>query len=64
MNSISTYLKDVQKELKQTTFPSKDYTFYYTTFVVLFAALMAIYFAALDLGFGRLLLAFLDNFAK
>lgn len=41
MNSISTYLKDVQKELKQTTFPSKDYTFYYTTFVVLFAALMA-----------------------
>jgi preprotein translocase SecE subunit len=64
MNAILTYFKDVQRELKQTTFPSRDFTFYYTLFVIVFAAIMAIYFALLDLGFGKLLYYYLQAFVK
>jgi preprotein translocase SecE subunit len=64
MNAILTYFKDVQRELRQTTFPTKDFTFYYTLFVIAFAAVMAIYFAMLDLGFGKLLLSYIEAFAK
>jgi preprotein translocase subunit SecE len=64
MNTVITYLNDVKKELKQTTFPSKDYTFYYTTFVIAFAVLMSVYFAVLDLGFGELLKKYLEIFVK
>ncbi len=64
MNAILTYFKDVQREVKQTTFPSKDFTFYYTLFVIAFAVIMAIYFALLDLGFGKLLYYYLHAFVK
>jgi preprotein translocase SecE subunit len=62
MNSTILYLKEVQKELQMTTFPSNDKVLHYTSFVLLFTIVMAIYFAILDLGFGKALLSFINYF--
>jgi preprotein translocase SecE subunit len=54
--NLSTYLKDIQKELKLTTFPSQTTVVNFTLFVVIFTAVMAVYLGALDLGFGEAIL--------
>jgi len=54
--NLSTYLKDIQKELKLTTFPSQTVVVNFTLFVVIFTAVMAVYLGALDLGFGEAIL--------
>ncbi len=60
--NLSTYLKDIQKELKLTTFPSQNVVVNFTLFVVLFTAVMAVYLGALDLGFGEAILKGINYF--
>jgi preprotein translocase SecE subunit len=62
--NITTYLKEIQKELQQTTFPNRQTVINFTSFVILFTILMSAYFAALDLGFGKLVIGFISKFAN
>lgn len=50
--NITTYLREIQKELKLTTFPGQTIVINFTAFVIIFTAVMALYLGALDLGFG------------
>ena len=59
--NLSTYIKEIQKELKLTTFPSQNIVINFTLFVVIFTAVMAVYLGALDLGFGDLILKGINN---
>lgn len=61
--NLSTYLKEIQKELSLTTFPSQTVVVNFTLFVVIFTAVMAVYLGALDLGFGETILKGI-NYAK
>lgn len=54
--NIANYLKDIQKEMRQTTFPSQAIVINFTLFVIIFTAAMAVYLGALDLGFGDAIL--------
>ena len=54
--NLSNYLKDIQKELKMTTFPGQNIVINFTVFVIVFTAVMAVYLGALDLGFGEAIL--------
>jgi preprotein translocase SecE subunit len=60
--NLSTYLKEIQKELNLTTFPSQNVVVSFTLFVVIFTAVMAVYLGALDLGFGEVVIQGLNNF--
>lgn len=51
--NISKFLKEIQVELKETTFPSRNTVIMFTSFVIFFTAAMAIYLGVLDLGFGE-----------
>jgi preprotein translocase SecE subunit len=54
--NLSNYLKEIQKELKVTTFPGQNIVINFTVFVIVFTAIMAVYLGALDLGFGEAIL--------
>lgn len=60
--NLSTYLKEIQKELRLTTFPTQQVVINFTLFVILFTAAMAAYLGALDLGFGEAILKFIARF--
>lgn len=59
---MNQFLQEVKKELTLTTFPSRAAVIAFTTFVILFTALMAIYFGILDLGFGEAIIKFINRF--
>jgi preprotein translocase SecE subunit len=56
------FFKEIQKELKLTTFPSRNIVFAFTAFVLIFTAIMAVYFGVLDLGFGESIIKFITRF--
>lgn len=60
--NLSTYLKEIQKELSLTTFPTQTIVINFTLFVVIFTAAMAVYLGALDLGFGEAVLQGINNY--
>lgn len=60
--NLSTYLKEIQKELKLTTFPSQNIVINFTAFVIIFTAAMAAYLGALDLGFGEAIIQGINNY--
>jgi preprotein translocase SecE subunit len=60
--NISTYLKEIQKELKLTTFPSQNVVVNFTLFVIVFTGVMAVYLGALDVGFGEAILQGINNY--
>lgn len=60
--NLSTYLKEIQKELRLTTFPSQNTVINFTLFVVIFTAVMAAYLGVLDLGFGETIIQGINNF--
>ncbi len=51
--NLTNYIKEIQKELKLTTFPSQAVVINFTVFVIVFTAVMAAFLGALDLGFGE-----------
>ena len=55
--NLSTYLRDIRKELSLTTFPKQDVIINFTLFVIIFTAIMAVYLGALDLFFGEAVLS-------
>lgn len=59
---MNQFLQEVKKELTLTTFPSRSVVIAFTTFVVLFTAVMAVYFGILDLGFGEAIINFINRF--
>lgn len=59
--NLTNYLKEIQKELRLTTFPTQAVVVNFTIFVILFTAVMAIYLGALDLGFGEAILKAINN---
>jgi preprotein translocase SecE subunit len=50
--NLTTYLREIQKELKLTSFPNQNVVINFTAFVIIFTGVMAVYLGALDLGFG------------
>ncbi len=60
--NLSNYLKEIQKELKLTTFPSQSVVINFTIFVVIFTAVMALYLGALDLGFGEAIIKGINDY--
>lgn len=60
--NLSNYLKEIQKELKVTTFPGQNIVINFTVFVIVFTAIMAVYLGALDLGFGEAILKGIEMF--
>jgi preprotein translocase SecE subunit len=54
------FFKEIQKEMSLTTFPKRTTVIAFTSFVLIFTAVMAVYFGALDLGFGEGLLKFIS----
>lgn len=60
--NLSTYLKEIQKELKQTTFPSQNIVINFTAFVIIFTGVMAAYLGVLDLGFGEAIIQGINNY--
>lgn len=54
--NLSTYLKEIQRELKLTTFPSQYTVINYSLFVIIFTGIMAVYLGSLDLGFGEVII--------
>jgi len=62
--NLSTYLKEIQKELRVTTFPTQQVVINFTLFVILFTAAMAVYLGALDLGFGEGILKAINHFSN
>ena len=60
--NLSNYLKEIQKEMKLTTFPSQNVVITFTAFVVIFTAAMAAYLGVLDLGFGEVVLQGIENY--
>ena len=61
MSNYKNYLQEILKELKLTTFPTQNVVINFTLFVILFTAAMAVYLGALDLGFGKGTLSFLET---
>ena len=62
--NLSTYIKDIQKELKLTTFPNQQTVVNFTLFVIIFTAVMALYLGALDLGFGTVILEGINKYSR
>ena len=60
--NLSTYLKEILKELKLTTFPSQNVVITFTAFVIIFTGVMAAYLGALDLGFGEVVIQGINNY--
>ncbi len=60
--NLSNYLKDIQKELKLTTFPSQTVVINFTIFVIVFTAAMAAYLGVLDLGFGEAIIKGINEY--
>jgi preprotein translocase SecE subunit len=60
--NLSNYLKEIQKEMKLTTFPGQNVVINFTIFVIIFTAAMAAYLGALDLGFGEIVLQGIENY--
>lgn len=60
--NLSNYLKDIQKELKLTTFPSQKVVINFTIFVIVFTAAMAAYLGVLDLGFGEAIIKGINEY--
>lgn len=60
--NLSTYLKEIQKELRLTTFPSQNVVINFTAFVVIFTGAMAMFLGALDLGFGETIIQGINNY--
>lgn len=54
--NLSTYFKEIQKEMRLTTFPNQTTVVNFTLFVILFTAVMAAYLGVLDLGLGDTIL--------
>ena len=61
--NLSTYIKDIQKELKLTTFPNQQTVINFTLFVIIFTAAMAVYLGALDLGFGDAIIQGINKYS-
>jgi preprotein translocase SecE subunit len=59
---ITKFLKEVKRELLETTFPSRSTTILFTSFVIGFTIMMSIYLAALDLGLGELVIRMITSF--
>ena len=62
--NIATYLKEIRRELSLTTFPKQEIVINFTLFVVLFAAVMAVYLGGLDLIFGESVISLLNNYGN
>lgn len=60
--NLSTYLKEILKELSLSTFPSQNVVITFTIFVIGFTAVMAAYLGALDLGFGEVIIQGINNY--
>lgn len=60
--NLSTYLKEILKELRLTTFPSQNVVITFTAFVIIFTGAMAAYLGALDLGFGEVVIQGINNY--
>jgi preprotein translocase SecE subunit len=60
--NLSTYFKEIQKELRLTTFPSQNIVITFTTFVIIFTGAMAVYLGALDVFFGETILSGINNY--
>ena len=61
--NLSNFLRDVQKELRVTTFPNQNIVINFTLFVIIFTAIMAVYLGALDLIFGEAILKGINHFS-
>lgn len=61
MSNYKTFFQQILKEMKLTTFPTQNVVVNFTLFVIGFTAVMAIYLGALDLGFGKVTIAFLEG---
>jgi preprotein translocase SecE subunit len=59
---MNQFLQEVKKELTLTTFPSRAVVIAFTTFVIIFTVVMAVYFGILDLGFGQAVINFINRF--
>ncbi len=55
--NIKKFFGEIKYELSQTTFPSRAVVTVFTVFVVIFSAVMALYLAGLDLGFGEIVIS-------
>lgn len=60
--NLSTYLKEILKELRLTTFPTQNVVINFTLFVIIFTGAMAAYLGALDLGFGEVVIQGINNY--
>ena len=60
--NLSTYIKEIHKELRLTTFPSQNVVINIIAFVIIFTAAMAVYLGALDLGFGETVLSGINTY--
>lgn len=58
--NLSNYLKEVVRELKLSTFPTQNTVLNFTIFVIVFTAVVAVYLGALDLGFGKGTIGFVE----
>jgi preprotein translocase SecE subunit len=56
MNTIITYLKETQAELKEVKFPTGNLTITFTILVITISILVAIVLGGVDLGLQELLL--------
>ncbi len=54
------FLRDVVKELKRVSWPTRKELFRYTTVVVITVVIMAIFFGIVDLGISRLIKLILE----
>jgi preprotein translocase SecE subunit len=61
MSNYQNYLKEIAKELRLTTFPTQNVVINFTLFVILFTAAMAVYLGALDIGFGKATISFIET---
>jgi preprotein translocase SecE subunit len=61
MNSILTYFKETQAELKEVSFPSVNVTITYTLLVISISVVVAAVLGGVDLGIHEILIKVLEK---